>query len=68
MAEKTQDHQTSKDGVQAMINRLVKNAQAALEAYMTLNQEQVDKIVHAMSLAGLDHHMELAKLACEETG
>lgn len=35
---------------------------------MKLNQEQVDKIVKAMSIAGLEHHMELAKLAVEETG
>ena len=35
---------------------------------MKLDQEQVDKIVHAMALAGLDNHMPLAKLAYEETG
>lgn len=33
-----------------------------------MDQEQVDKIVKAMTLAGLDKHMELAKLAVEETG
>lgn len=68
MTEKNKEHQVSKDGVQAMVDRLVKNAQAALEAYMKLDQKQVDKIVHAMSLAGLDHHMDLAKMAYEETG
>ena len=50
-----------------MIDRLVDNAQKALEEYMKLDQEQVDKIVHAMALAGLDKHMYLAKLAVEET-
>ena len=51
-----------------IIGTLVSNAQAALEGYMQLGQEQVDKIVHAMALAGLDAHMRLAKLAVEETG
>lgn len=54
--------------VNAMIDHLVANAQKALEEYMKLDQEQVDKIVHAMALAGLDNHMPLAKLAYEETG
>lgn len=54
--------------VNAMIDQLVANAQKALEEYMKLDQEQVDKIVHAMGLAGLDNHMPLAKLAYEETG
>ena len=51
-----------------MVDRLVENAQQALKEYMELNQEQVDKIVHAMTLAGLDKHMVLAKMAYEETG
>ena len=54
--------------VNAMIDQLVANAQKALEEYMKLAKEQVDKIVHAMALAGLDNHMPLAKLAYEETG
>lgn len=54
--------------VNAMIDQLVANAQKALKEYMKLDQEQVDKIVHAMALAGLDNHMPLAKLAYEETG
>lgn len=49
------------------INALVENAQTALEQYMTMSQEQVDKICHAMAQAGLDAHIELAKLAVEET-
>ena len=52
----------------AMIDKLVINAEKALARYMELDQEQVDKIVHAMALAGLDNHMPLAKLAVEETG
>ncbi|MDT3427440.1 acetaldehyde dehydrogenase/alcohol dehydrogenase [Paenibacillus forsythiae] len=50
------------------IQTLVDKAKKAQEAFMALDQEQVDKIVHAMALAGLDKHMYLAKLAVEETG
>ena len=52
----------------AMINTLVANAKIALEEYMKLDQEQVDKITEAMALAGLSAQMELAKMAVEETG
>ncbi len=54
--------------VASMIDELVKNAEKALADYMKLDQEQVDKIVHEMSLAGLENHMYLAKLAVDETG
>lgn len=54
--------------VTSMIDTLVKNAQKALDEYMNLDQETVDRIVKAMALAGLDQHMYLAKLAVEETG
>ena len=54
--------------VQAMIDDLVKKGQEALEAFMKLDQEQVDNIVKAMALAGQAEHMRLAKLAVEETG
>lgn len=49
------------------IGRLVENGQHALKEFMGLNQEQVDEIVKAMALAGLERHMDLAKLAVEET-
>lgn len=54
--------------VQAMVDTLVDNAQKALAEYMKLSQEQVDAIVHAMALAGLEAHLQLAKMAVEETG
>lgn len=50
------------------INTLVANGQRALAEMKLLNQEQINKIVKAMALAGLDQHMYLAKLAVEETG
>ncbi|MBR5911687.1 MAG: bifunctional acetaldehyde-CoA/alcohol dehydrogenase [Bacteroidales bacterium] len=49
------------------IDVLVQNAEEALKAYVDFDQQKVDKIVHAMALAGLEHHRELAKLAHEET-
>jgi len=51
-----------------MITKLVENGKRALEEYMEMNQEQIDKIVHAMAIAGINDHMRLAKLAVEETG
>lgn len=53
--------------VNEMVNELAVKAEKALREYMLLDQEQVDKIVNAMALAGLDHHMELARMAVEET-
>ncbi len=58
----------SEVNVQDMIDELVGKAQKALDEFMKLDQEQIDKIVKAMTLAGLDKHMELAKMAVEETG
>ena len=52
----------------AVIDELVKNASEALEAYMQMDQEQVDAMVHAMTLAGLEEHVSLARLAVDETG
>lgn len=53
---------------QEQVNLLVERARKAYDEYMKLNQEQIDKIVQEMALAGLDKHMYLAKLAVEETG
>lgn len=57
-----------KEVVQDVIDQLVQKGHVALERMETLNQEQVDKIVYEMSLAAIDQHMPLAKLAVEETG
>lgn len=50
------------------INELIEKAKIASKEYMKLNQEQVNNIVKAMSMAGLENHMKLAKMAVEETG
>lgn len=66
-AETTATVETTIDA-STMIDQLVANAQKALDEFMKLDQEAVDRIVKAMALAGLNRHMELAKMAVEETG
>ncbi len=51
-----------------IIDELVSKAQGALHSFLELGQEDVDRIVKAMALAGLERHMELARMAVEETG
>ena len=63
MAEKTK-----KEMVDSEVDVLVKKAQGALEEFMDYKQEQIDEIIKAMAMAGLDQHMRLAKMAVEETG
>lgn len=65
MAENTEDERHE---IESMINGLVERAKKASEEYRKLDQEQVDRIVKRMSMAGLDSHMKLAKMAIEETG
>ena len=54
--------------IKQMIDELVEKAQKASQEYLKLDQKTVDNIIKAMSMAGLEHHMELAKMAIEETG
>ncbi|MGN0181085.1 MAG: bifunctional acetaldehyde-CoA/alcohol dehydrogenase [Candidatus Ornithomonoglobus sp.] len=58
----------AKIDVKQMIDGYVIRAQKALKEFLKMDQEQVDRIVKAMTLAGLEKHMELAKMAVEETG
>ena len=58
----------TQDRDKEMIDSLVQKAQEALRQMGDLGQEDVDRIVKAMALAGLDRHMELAKMAVTETG
>src|SRR3972149_6606653 len=53
---------------QAEVNALVEKAKEALDAYMALDQEQINNIIKEMALAGLEKHYELAKAAVDETG
>ena len=54
--------------IKQMIDDLVQKAKVASEEYLKLDQDTVNKVIKAMSMAGLEHHMELAKMAVEETG
>ncbi len=53
--------------INAMIDSLVERAKIASQEYMKLDQETVDNIVKKMSMAVLENHMRLAKMAVEET-
>ena len=64
MAGETED----KIEIENMINDLVERARKASEEFKKLDQDQVNNIVKKMSMAGLDNHMKLAKMAVEETG
>jgi len=65
MAEMTEKQ---KKETEDMVNSLVERARKASDEFKKLDQETVDRIVKKMSMAGLDAHMKLAKLAVEETG
>ena len=54
--------------ISSMIDDLISKAKEASKEYMKLDQDRIDNIVKQMSMAGLEHHMELAKMAVEETG
>ena len=54
--------------IKSMVDDLVEKAKKASEEYLKLDQEQVNNIIKAMAMAGLERHMELAKMAVEETG
>lgn len=60
--------QAKEEAVKTMIDTLVENGNQALKDFANYDQEQIDSIVKAMALAGLDKHVYLAKLAHEETG
>ncbi|MBE6129124.1 MAG: bifunctional acetaldehyde-CoA/alcohol dehydrogenase [Erysipelotrichaceae bacterium] len=50
------------------VNEKVAKALKALDDYASFDQEKIDYIVAKCSVAALDRHGELAKLAIEETG
>ena len=62
-----EEQEEKRNEIEQMIDELVKKAKIASEEYLKLDQETVNNIIKAMSMAGLEHHMELAKMAVEET-
>ena len=49
------------------VNELAAKGLQALKDFLTLDQETVDNIIHAMAMAGMDHYYDLAEAAVEET-
>ena len=49
------------------VNELVNKALVCLNEYDSFTQEQIDYIVAKASVAALDAHGELAKIAIDET-
>ncbi|MCL2860640.1 MAG: bifunctional acetaldehyde-CoA/alcohol dehydrogenase [Oscillospiraceae bacterium] len=60
--------QEDEEVVKRSIDELIERAKKASEEYLKLDNEQVNEIAKKMAMAGLEYHMELAKLAVEETG
>jgi acetaldehyde dehydrogenase/alcohol dehydrogenase len=60
------DHGLAPEQVERM-DGYVGRAEAAARAFRRLDQEAVDRIVRAMVVVGLEHAVELAELAMEET-
>lgn len=68
MAVKNDAARTAELTAQEEIQKQIDKANKAYAAFMKMDQKQIDRIVQAMALAGLDKHMHLAKMAVEETG
>ncbi|MEK3730909.1 MULTISPECIES: bifunctional acetaldehyde-CoA/alcohol dehydrogenase [unclassified Paenibacillus] len=68
MAVTKENADNKKQTATGYIDQLIAKANRAREKFMALDQEQVDRIVQAMAMAGLEQHMQLAKMAVEETG
>jgi len=66
--KENQKEKNSEEQIKEMIDKLIERAQIASKEYLELDQDAVNNIIKAMSMAGLEHHMELAKMAVEETG
>ncbi|MGI9275040.1 MAG: bifunctional acetaldehyde-CoA/alcohol dehydrogenase [Endozoicomonas sp.] len=73
MATDKQSAKTAKQGperteVEVQLDALLDRAKVAREKYLQLDQEAVDRVSKAMALAGQAAHMQLARMAVEETG
>ncbi len=64
----TEISEEEKNRIKSMVDNLVEKAKIASQEYLKLDQNQVNDIIRAMAMAGLEHHMDLAKMAVEETG
>ena len=65
---KKNTYESNKDEVTQMIDSLAEKGQEALKELSKKSQQEINDIVHQMSMATVDQHMHLAKLAYDETG
>lgn len=65
---KKNTYESNKDEVTQMIDSLAEKGQKALKELSKKSQYEINDIVHQMSMAAVDQHMHLAKLAYDETG
>lgn len=65
---KKNTYESNKDEVTQMIDSLAEKGQEALKELSKKSQHEINDIVHQMSMAAIDQHMHLAKLAYDETG
>ena len=52
----------------SVIDELVRKGKSAGEEFLKVDENTVNNIIKEMAIAGIDHHMDLAKMAVEETG
>ncbi|MCD9078923.1 bifunctional acetaldehyde-CoA/alcohol dehydrogenase [Staphylococcus epidermidis] len=65
---KKNTYESNKDEVTQMIDSLAEKGQEALKELSKKSQQEINDIVQQMSMAAVDQHMHLAKLAYDETG
>ena len=65
---KKNTYESNKDEVTQMIDSLAEKGQEALKELSKKSQQEINDIVHQMSMAAVDQHIHLAKLAYDETG
>lgn len=65
---KKNTYESNKDEVTQMIDSLAEKGQEALKELSKKSQHEINDIVHQISMAAVDQHMHLAKLAYDETG
>ncbi len=68
MAKEKKTMETNENVAYLEVDEKVQKALKALDEYANYDQEKIDYIVAKCSVAALDKHGELAKLAIEETG
>ncbi|MEW9050751.1 MAG: bifunctional acetaldehyde-CoA/alcohol dehydrogenase [Neobacillus sp.] len=61
------ERELEKQQLEMMVNRLADNGATALTQFRSFNQVMVDEVVKQMALTALENHVNLARMAVEET-